>query len=64
MGVHRIMLLSGDHTENVRSVAAAAGIVEVQGDLLPEGKVAVVRELVRTGESVVMVGDGTNDARH
>jgi heavy metal translocating P-type ATPase len=62
MGVHRIMLLSGDHAENARSVAAAVGIVEVQGDLLPEGKVAVVRELVRSGESVVMVGDGTNDA--
>ena len=62
MGVHRIMLLSGDHAENARSVAAAAGIVEVQGDLLPEGKVAVVRELVRSGESVLMVGDGTNDA--
>ena len=62
MGVHRIILLSGDHAENVRSVAAAVGIVEVQGDLLPEGKVAVVRELVRTGESVLMVGDGTNDA--
>jgi len=62
LGVNRIMLLSGDHAENARSVAAAAGIVEVQGDLLPEGKVAVVRELVGTGESVLMVGDGTNDA--
>jgi heavy metal translocating P-type ATPase len=62
LGVHRIMLLSGDHAENARSVAAAAGIVEVQGDLLPEDKVAVVRELVRSGESVLMVGDGTNDA--
>jgi P-type E1-E2 ATPase len=56
------MLLSGDHGENARTVAAAAGIVEVQGDLLPEGKVAVVRELVARGESVMMVGDGTNDA--
>jgi heavy metal translocating P-type ATPase len=62
MGVRRIMLLSGDHTENARSVAAAAGIVEVQGDLLPEDKVAVVRQMVRSGESVLMVGDGTNDA--
>ena len=62
MGVRRIMLLSGDHAENARNVAAAAGIVEVQGDLLPEGKVAVVRELVRRGETVLMVGDGTNDA--
>jgi heavy metal translocating P-type ATPase len=62
MGVKRIMLLSGDHAENARTVAAAVGIVEVQGDLLPEGKVAVVRHLVQDGESVLMVGDGTNDA--
>ncbi len=62
LGVSRIILLSGDHPANARSVAAAAGIVEVQGDLLPEGKVAVVRELVQKGESVLMVGDGTNDA--
>jgi P-type E1-E2 ATPase len=62
MGVRRIMLLSGDHAENARTVAREAGIAEVQGDLLPEGKVAVVRDLVRAGEAVVMVGDGTNDA--
>jgi heavy metal translocating P-type ATPase len=62
LGVRRIMLLSGDHVENVRTIGRAAGIVEVQGDLLPEGKVAVVRDLVQHGESVLMVGDGTNDA--
>jgi P-type E1-E2 ATPase len=62
LGVRRIMLLSGDHTANARTVAAAAGIAVVQGDLLPEGKVAVVRGLVQQGESVLMVGDGTNDA--
>jgi heavy metal translocating P-type ATPase len=62
MGVRRTILLSGDHAANVRTVAAAVGLVEVHGDLLPEGKVAVVRELVASGESVLMVGDGTNDA--
>ena len=62
MGVRRIMLLSGDHAENARTVAAAAGILEVEGDLLPEDKVRVVRRLVMNGESVLMVGDGTNDA--
>jgi P-type E1-E2 ATPase len=62
MGIRRIMLLSGDHATNARTVAAAVGLVEVQGDLLPEGKVAVVRELVHQRESVLMVGDGTNDA--
>ena len=62
LGVRRIMLLSGDHAANARTVAASVGLVEVQGDLLPEGKVDVVRELVHSGESVLMVGDGTNDA--
>ena len=62
MGVRRIMLLSGDHAANARTVAASVGLVDVQGDLLPEGKVGVVRDLVRSGESVLMVGDGTNDA--
>jgi heavy metal translocating P-type ATPase len=62
LGVQRVMLLSGDHTENARAVAAAAGITEVQGDLLPEDKVAVVRSLVAGGDPTLMVGDGTNDA--
>ena len=62
LGIGHLMLLSGDHSENARTVAAAAGIDDVQGDLLPEDKVAVVRGLVRQGESVLMVGDGTNDA--
>jgi len=62
MGVRRVMLLSGDHAENTRAVAAATGITEVHGDLLPEDKVAVVRRLVKDGEAVLMVGDGTNDA--
>ena len=62
LGVRRVMLLSGDHSKTTRTVAAAAGIAEVQGDLLPEDKVTVVRALVASGESVLMVGDGTNDA--
>jgi heavy metal translocating P-type ATPase len=62
LGVRRIMLLSGDHAENARLMARAAGIDEVRGDLLPEDKVDIVRGLVESGESVMMVGDGTNDA--
>jgi P-type E1-E2 ATPase len=61
-GIRRIMLLSGDHAENTSMIARAAGIQEVHGDLLPQDKVDVVRDLVQRGESVLMVGDGTNDA--
>ncbi|HVZ77375.1 MAG TPA: heavy metal translocating P-type ATPase, partial [Gemmatimonadaceae bacterium] len=62
LGVRRTLLLSGDHTPNVRAVAHAVGIHEARGDLLPEDKVAVVRRLAHEGERVLMVGDGTNDA--
>ena len=61
-GVRRVALLSGDRTENVRNMAARAGIADVQGDLLPGDKATVVDRLRREGEVVMMVGDGTNDA--
>ncbi|MBX6333244.1 MAG: cadmium-translocating P-type ATPase [Gemmatimonadaceae bacterium] len=62
LGVRRTLLLSGDHPEPTRAVADQVGIDEVESDLLPEDKVAIVRRLVADGESVLMVGDGTNDA--
>ena len=61
-GVSRVMLLSGDRGPNVSAVAAAVGITEFRGDMLPEDKVEVVRRLIGEGETVVMMGDGTNDA--
>ena len=62
LGVRRTVLLSGDEQANVDAVAAAMGIAEAHGDLLPEAKVAYVHRLVKSGEKVLMVGDGTNDA--
>jgi heavy metal translocating P-type ATPase len=61
-GVKHILLLSGDRAANVAAVAASVGIAEARGDLLPEEKVQAVRELMARGESVLMLGDGTNDA--
>ncbi len=62
LGLHRTVLLSGDHAENVQPVALALGITEAHGDLLPDGKVAAVKQLEAEGHRVLMVGDGTNDA--
>ena len=62
LGLHRILLLSGDDQANAMAVARSVGITEVQGDLLPEDKVSAVEQLTRAGERVLMVGDGTNDA--
>jgi P-type E1-E2 ATPase len=61
-GVKRALLLSGDQDSNVRVVAKKLGIREAAGDLLPEQKVNVIRDLVKSGDKVAMIGDGTNDA--
>jgi heavy metal translocating P-type ATPase len=62
LGLRRLVLLSGDHQANVEGIARAVGIDDARGDLLPQEKVEAVRELMRQGRHVVMVGDGTNDA--
>jgi heavy metal translocating P-type ATPase len=61
-GVRRVLMISGDRAETTRAVAAAAGIDEWRSDMLPADKTAVVKRLIDDGESVVMIGDGTNDA--
>jgi len=62
LGIKRTILLSGDHAPYVASVAKAVGVMEAKGNLLPGDKVAVIEQLERAGEHVLMVGDGVNDA--
>jgi P-type E1-E2 ATPase len=62
LGLRHLVLLSGDHQANVEGIARAVGIDDARGDLLPQEKVEAVRDLMRQGRRVVMVGDGTNDA--
>lgn len=62
LGITRTLLLSGDSAAHTAAVAREVGIVDARGELLPGDKVAVVNELVQSGERVLMVGDGTNDA--
>jgi heavy metal translocating P-type ATPase len=61
MGV-RSVLLTGDIEPVARDVARSLGITEVESELLPETKLARVRDLVASGREVAMVGDGINDA--
>ncbi|CAN5657590.1 N/A [soil metagenome] len=61
-GIRWITVLSGDHPDAVRAIAADIGADEVKAGLLPHEKVDVVRQLVRSSRGVAMVGDGVNDA--
>ena len=61
-GRRRVVLLSGDSPEVVKTVAGAVGIDEAVGGLLPEEKADYVRRLRADGCVVAMVGDGINDA--
>jgi Cd2+/Zn2+-exporting ATPase len=55
-------MLSGDKNNVVQFVAQKLGITNAFGDLLPEGKVNKVKEIIAKNETVAFVGDGVNDA--
>jgi Cu+-exporting ATPase len=56
------MLVTGDNAHSAKAVADQLGIGTVVADVLPESKIAVVRDLQAQGKCVAMVGDGVNDA--
>lgn len=57
----RTLLLSGDSSPMVQSVAAELGIDEVHGGLRPDDKLAILKQLHGEGRHVLMLGDGVND---
>jgi Cu2+-exporting ATPase len=58
----RLMILTGDNAGVARYIAGRCGITEVRAGLDPIGKADAIRELKRNGETVLMAGDGINDA--
>ncbi|MGM0399825.1 MAG: heavy metal translocating P-type ATPase [Chloroflexota bacterium] len=55
-------MLTGDNEQTAHAIAQKAGIDDVIANVLPEGKVNVIRQLQKERGLVAMVGDGINDA--
>ena len=58
----RVVMLTGDNKTTAQAVAARLGIEEVEADVLPDQKSAVIAKLKSEGRVVAMAGDGVNDA--
>jgi len=62
MGVKRVTMLTGDRKEVASRVAAELGCTDFRAHCLPQDKLTIVEQIRGDGHTVVVVGDGINDA--
>jgi len=62
LGVKRVTMLTGDRDEVAGRVAAELGCTDYKAHCLPQDKLAIVEQIKKDGHTVVVVGDGINDA--
>ncbi len=60
-GIH-VVMLTGDNRTTAANLARELGIEEFEAEVLPEGKLEIIRKLQGQGRGVAMAGDGVNDA--
>ncbi len=62
IGVKRVTMLTGDRNEVAGRVAAELACTDFKAHCLPQDKLAIVEQIKKDGHTVVVVGDGINDA--
>jgi Cd2+/Zn2+-exporting ATPase len=62
IGVKRVTMLTGDRDEVANRVAAELGCTDFKAQCLPQDKLSIVEQIRSDGHTVVVVGDGINDA--
>jgi Cd2+/Zn2+-exporting ATPase len=62
IGIKKVTMLTGDRQEVANRVAAELGCTDFKASCLPQDKLQIVEQLRKDGHTVVVVGDGINDA--
>jgi Zn2+/Cd2+-exporting ATPase len=62
LGIQKTIMLTGDNIGTAKAIGKQAGVSDIQAELLPQDKLAFIKELRIKYGSVAMVGDGVNDA--
>ena len=62
IGIRHVVMLAGDNERTARAIAGQLGFDSYRASLLPQDKVAALKELQAEYGTVAMVGDGVNDA--
>lgn len=61
-GIRRVIMMTGDNEYTARSIAGQVGVDEYHAEVLPEDKAELIKKEREAGHTVIMVGDGVNDA--
>ncbi len=62
LGIEKTIMLTGDNKGTANAIGKQVGVSDIQADLLPQDKLAFIKELRNKFDRVAMVGDGVNDA--
>jgi Cd2+/Zn2+-exporting ATPase len=62
LGVRRLVMLTGDNKTAADRISSEVGVTDVRAGLLPEDKLAAIRQLKQEYGAIAMIGDGVNDA--
>ncbi|MDA5110528.1 heavy metal translocating P-type ATPase [Brevibacillus thermoruber] len=62
LGIQKTIMLTGDNRATAEAIGSQLGVAEVKAELLPQDKLAYIKQLRSEYGNVAMVGDGVNDA--